>query len=97
MDKISIKAYSKNIDTTIVLNGSKSIANRVLIIQALCKENFKIFNLPNAEDTVQLLSALQNPDEKINAGASLVQVWTGFIYEGPGIVKRICKSINIQS
>ena len=31
--------------------------------------------------------------EKINAGASLVQVWTAFIYEGPGIVKRICKSL----
>lgn len=31
--------------------------------------------------------------EKIDAGASLVQVWTGFIYEGPAIVKRICKSI----
>jgi dihydroorotate dehydrogenase len=29
--------------------------------------------------------------EKINAGASLVQVWTGFIYEGPGIVKNICR------
>ena len=29
--------------------------------------------------------------EKLNAGASLVQVWTGFIYEGPGIVKHICK------
>jgi dihydroorotate dehydrogenase len=29
--------------------------------------------------------------EKIEAGASLVQVWTGFIYEGPGIVKQICK------
>ncbi len=28
--------------------------------------------------------------EKLNAGASLVQVWTGFIYEGPSIVKRIC-------
>jgi len=27
--------------------------------------------------------------EKLNAGASLVQVWTGFIYEGPGIVKKI--------
>jgi len=27
--------------------------------------------------------------EKIDAGASLVQVWTGFIYEGPAIVKRI--------
>jgi dihydroorotate dehydrogenase len=29
--------------------------------------------------------------EKLNAGASLVQVWTGFIYQGPGIVKNICK------
>ena len=27
--------------------------------------------------------------EKLNAGGSLVQVWTGFIYEGPGIVKKI--------
>ena len=31
--------------------------------------------------------------EKLDAGAALVQVWTGFIYEGPGIVKRICKEI----
>ncbi|HRE37629.1 MAG TPA: quinone-dependent dihydroorotate dehydrogenase [Chitinophagaceae bacterium] len=29
--------------------------------------------------------------EKLEAGASLVQVWTGFIYEGPGIVKKICR------
>jgi dihydroorotate dehydrogenase len=31
--------------------------------------------------------------EKFDAGASLVQVWTGFIYEGPGIVRNICKDI----
>jgi dihydroorotate dehydrogenase len=31
--------------------------------------------------------------EKINAGASLVQVYTGFVYEGPGLVKRINKSL----
>ena len=31
--------------------------------------------------------------EKINAGATLVQVWTGFVYEGPAIVKNICKNI----
>ena len=31
--------------------------------------------------------------EKINVGASLVQVWTGFIYEGPAIVKKICRSL----
>jgi dihydroorotate dehydrogenase len=32
--------------------------------------------------------------EKLDAGASLVQVWTGFIYKGPGIVKNICKELN---
>ncbi len=31
--------------------------------------------------------------EKLNAGASLVQVYTGFIYEGPYIVKNICKGL----
>ncbi|WP_018613663.1 quinone-dependent dihydroorotate dehydrogenase [Segetibacter koreensis] len=31
--------------------------------------------------------------EKLAAGASLVQLWTGFIYEGPGIVKSICKEL----
>ncbi len=31
--------------------------------------------------------------EKIEAGASLVQVWTGFVYEGPGIVKQICNTM----
>lgn len=28
--------------------------------------------------------------EKLEAGASLIEVWTAFIYEGPSIVKRIC-------
>lgn len=31
--------------------------------------------------------------EKLNAGASLVQLYTGFIYEGPGLAKRICKEL----
>jgi dihydroorotate dehydrogenase len=32
--------------------------------------------------------------EKLDAGASLIQVWTGFIYEGPGIVSRICNYLS---
>ncbi len=32
--------------------------------------------------------------EKLHAGAALVQVWTGFIYEGPAIVKNICRSLT---
>jgi dihydroorotate dehydrogenase len=33
--------------------------------------------------------------KKIEAGASLVQIWTGFIYEGPFIVGRICRKFNV--
>lgn len=31
--------------------------------------------------------------EKLKAGASLVQVYTGFIYEGPAIAKKICRGL----
>ena len=31
--------------------------------------------------------------EKLNTGAARVQVWTGFIYEGPSIVKKINKQL----
>jgi dihydroorotate dehydrogenase len=35
--------------------------------------------------------------EKFDNGASLIQVWTGFIYEGPAIAKRICKFLVANS
>ncbi|MEE9364644.1 MAG: quinone-dependent dihydroorotate dehydrogenase [Cellulophaga sp.] len=31
--------------------------------------------------------------EKLDAGADLIQLWTGFIYEGPALVKKINKAI----
>ncbi|MGB5190920.1 MAG: dihydroorotate dehydrogenase (quinone), partial [Robiginitalea sp.] len=27
--------------------------------------------------------------EKLDAGASLIQLWTGFVYEGPSLIKGI--------
>ncbi len=36
----------------------------------------------------------QDAKERLDSGASLIQVWTGFIYEGPSIVKKICNGIN---
>jgi len=35
----------------------------------------------------------QDALEKLNAGASLIQLYTGFIYEGPALVKRINKAL----
>jgi dihydroorotate dehydrogenase len=31
--------------------------------------------------------------DKLNAGADLIQVYTGFVYEGPSFARRICKQI----
>lgn len=35
--------------------------------------------------------------EKLNAGASLVQLWTGFVYEGPALIKDINKALVKQA
>ncbi|MBO9617829.1 MAG: quinone-dependent dihydroorotate dehydrogenase [Niabella sp.] len=35
----------------------------------------------------------EDAKEKMAAGAALVQIWTGFIYEGPAIVKNICTGL----
>ncbi len=37
----------------------------------------------------------QDGVDKIKAGATLIQIYTGFIYEGPGFVKRINKALAI--
>jgi dihydroorotate dehydrogenase len=36
----------------------------------------------------------QDAKEKLDKGAKLVQIWTGFIYEGPAIVKKICTYLS---
>ena len=32
--------------------------------------------------------------EMLDAGASLIEIYSGFIYEGPGLVKRILKYLQ---
>ncbi len=39
------------------------------------------------------ISSAADAYEKIRAGASLVQVYSGLIYEGPGLPKKICKGL----
>ncbi|HRX28319.1 MAG TPA: quinone-dependent dihydroorotate dehydrogenase [Saprospiraceae bacterium] len=45
------------------------------------------------------VGGINSPDEarkKLNAGASLVQVYSGLIYEGPSLVKNIKKALSNQ-
>jgi dihydroorotate dehydrogenase len=39
----------------------------------------------------------EEAQEKLNAGADLIQIYSGFIYEGPGLIKRINKSLLSKS
>lgn len=50
---------------TITLNGSKSISNRILMIQAISGKEFSIEGLSNARDTQVMQGLLQNLDNPI--------------------------------
>jgi dihydroorotate dehydrogenase len=39
------------------------------------------------------IHSAKDAQEKLDAGASLIQIYTGFVYEGPGLVKRILKGL----
>jgi dihydroorotate dehydrogenase len=39
----------------------------------------------------------QDAIEKLNSGANLIQLYTGFIYKGPGLIRDINKAIINQS
>ena len=61
---------TKIVNCEIDLPASKSISNRLLIIQALCKQDFEIKNLSDSDDTLGLQKALVNDTKTIDVGAS---------------------------
>jgi len=70
MDLVEIiSPPGKIVRGTVVLNGSKSIANRVQVIRALCGSDFEIENLSNADDTIILEKLLSSEDFILDAGA----------------------------
>ena len=56
------------IEGEITLDGSKSISNRLLIIRALCTEDFPIEGLSTSEDTRRMLELLSSEDGELDAG-----------------------------
>ena len=61
---------TNEVNCEIDLPYSKSISNRLLIIQALCEEKFNITNLSNSEDTISLQTALKLKNSIIDVGAA---------------------------
>lgn len=67
---MSVKVIHKNgaVKGEIVLTSSKSISNRVLIIQALCSDRFEIKNLAAAADTQILQQLLKSTESTLDVG-----------------------------
>ena len=67
----------------------KTAAFGLPILELISEKSNKAFpiigvgGIHSAEDAI----------EKLEAGASLIQIYTGFIYEGPGLIKEINKAI----
>ncbi|HZV69249.1 MAG TPA: 3-phosphoshikimate 1-carboxyvinyltransferase [Saprospiraceae bacterium] len=53
---------------SIILEPSKSISNRVLIIQSLCKDPFNVHHLSKSDDTVVLQKMLASESETLYSG-----------------------------
>ena len=66
--KYTISRENKDLVGEIQLDGSKSISNRVLIIRALCEENFEIHALAQSHDTALMQSLLDSEANTLDAG-----------------------------
>jgi dihydroorotate dehydrogenase len=63
------------------------------VIRFLSKKSNKAFPIIG----VGGIHSAQDALDKLDAGASLVQLYTGFIYEGPKLIKDINKAILKQN
>lgn len=76
---------SENKKETGGLSG-KPLSNRATeVIRFLADKSEKAFPIIG----VGGIHSVNDVEEKLEAGADLVQLFTGFIYQGPGLVKRI--------
>lgn len=71
------------------LSGKPLTKRSAEVVRYLSQKSGKAFPIIG----VGGIHSAQDALEMIEAGASLVQVYTGFIYEGPAIAKRINKAI----
>jgi len=71
------------------LSGKAVRSRSTEVIRYLAKRSNKAFPIIGVGGIQTAADAI----EKLEAGASLVQVYSGFIYEGPGMLKRINKGI----
>lgn len=71
------------------LSGKPLLHRSTEIIKYLSQKSNQSFTIIGVGGIHSAEDAL----EKIKAGASLIQIYTGFVYQGPGLVKQILKRL----
>lgn len=71
------------------LSGKPLARRSVEVVRYLSARSNKAFPIIG----VGGIHSPEDAQDMLDAGASLVQLYTGFIYEGPGLIKRICKEL----
>lgn len=74
------------------LSGAPLAHRSTEVIRYLCDRSNHAFPVIGVGGIASPSEAM----EKRKAGAGLIQLYTGFIYEGPGLVKKICKAMVNQ-
>lgn len=81
--------HSENKNEMGGLSGKPLTKRSTEVIRFLSEKSGKAFPIIG----VGGINSAEDALEKLDAGASLVQIYTGFIYEGPKLVKEINKAI----
>ncbi len=91
IDRRNLKSSNKEIEKI----GAGGLSGRPLknrsteVISYIASKSNKAFPIIGVGGIYSAADAL----EKLNAGASLIQVYSGFIYEGPSLIREICKGL----
>lgn len=89
IERKNLKSHAILLEEAGGLSG-KPLKNRSTeVIRFLSKQSNKSFPIIGVGGIHSVEDAL----EKLEAGADLIQLWTGFVYEGPSLVKKINKAI----
>ncbi len=89
IDKTGLQSPQHLANQTGGLSGQPVKNRSTEVIRYLSEKSNKAFPIIGVGGIANAQDAL----EKLEAGASLIQIYTGFIYEGPGIAKEVCEGL----
>ena len=93
INRENLKSHQLLLEESGGLSGMPLAKRSTEVIRFLSEKSNKAFPIIG----VGGINSVEDALEKLDAGADLIQLWTGFVYEGPSLVKKINKAILEKS